>query len=316
LTPTVLCTGYPSLDHVAHVDRPAIPGGTRVIRHHWAGGTAGGCAASVAVALARLGMPSAVAFPVGDDDDSRTYVSQLERSGVDTSRVERRLGEALSRAYFFVDEAGDGELFFDPAAARSWRGPAVFDLTGVGWLVVTVGPGAANRRFIDAARRAGVPVVWQLKRDRDAYPPADFAAYLAASDVVFANEGEVRDLCEQVGAPDARSLLAAGPSTVVVTHGAEGAAVTDRHGTIEVPALQVDVVDATGAGDAFTAGFLFGAIQRQSAWTCARLGTVLASFAVEDWGAQSRLPTLAQAEQRYADAFGEALPLPAARSSA
>ena len=315
MVPTVLCTGYPSLDHVARVCRPDVPGGTRVIQRHWSGGTAGGCAATVALALARLGAPSAVAFAVGDDGDSRTFLSELERSGVDTSRVEQRRGETLSRAYVVVDETGESELFFDPAAARAWPGPPVLDLAGVGWLVVTVGPGAANRRFLTAARRAGVRVAWQLKRDRDAYPPAAFAAYLAASDVVFANEGEVRDLCGHLGVSDTRSLLAAGPSTIVVTRGADGAAVTDRHGTIEVPALAADVVDATGAGDAFTAGFLFGTIQRQPARTCARLGAVLASFAVEDWGAQSHLPTLAKAEQRYAVAFGEALAASVVRSA-
>jgi sugar/nucleoside kinase (ribokinase family) len=303
----VLCTGYPSFDHLARVHRPEVAGGTRVIKRHWTEGTAGGCAANVAVALGCLGLRAGVGFAVGSDAESGAYLKLLEQAGVDTALVDRLEGERMPRSYFFVDDAGECELFFDPAASRAWAGPEHLDLTGCHWLVVTVGPPGATKRFMREARRQGIPVVWQLKRDREAFPTTAFQEYLAASEIVFANEAELQDLCHQlaVGAP--ADLLQFGPKTIVVTLGARGARLTDENGTTEVPALPVTSVDATGAGDAFTAGFLFGAYHQLPKLQCLRLAAVLASFAVEAWGCQSNLPSLEEAMQRYERAFDESL---------
>lgn len=303
----ILCTGYPSIDYIAHVHRPEVAGGTRIIKRHWTGGTAGGCAANVAVALSRLGLRTRVSFAVGSDEESGMYLERLEQAGVDVALVDRLKGEKMPRSYFFVDDTEECELFFDPAASRAWEGPQNLDLTGCRWLIVAVGPPRATQRFMREARRQGIPVVWQLKRDREAFPATAIQEYLAASEIVFANEGELQDLCHQLGVRAPADLLRFGPKTIVVTLGARGARLTDEHGTTEVCALPATPVDATGAGDAFAAGFLFGAYHQLPKLHCLRLGAVLASFVVEAWGCQSNLPSLEEAMQRYERAFEEPL---------
>jgi ribokinase len=124
---------------------------------------------------------------------------------------------------------------------------------------------------------------------------------LAVCDPLIVNEHEARVILGEARVGDtpedwARSLLAQGPRSVVVTLGAEGALVASAEGVTRVPSVRVDAVDTTGAGDAFTAALAWrlgsGSSLAQAAAYAARVGAA----AVTRRGAQESFPTAAEVE--------------------
>lgn len=302
--PDVVVTGYPSIDFVARIERPVTPGWTGIITSLWDGPTYGGCAPNVAVGLARLGIRSAVAMIVGDDDEGRRYLAHLEREGVDTRGVLKVAGRPTSRTFLFVPAAGATSLFFAAGAAAEWNGTLQLDFSGARFAVLTVGPRAYNVRFAELAIAASVPLAWQLKGDLTAYPQDVLPQLLANSRFIFMNQQEARYLCNAVGAANPQTLIGRGPEALFITHGGEGSEVVSSSGTSRIPAVRVEVADPTGAGDAFTAGVLAAIVKGWQLDDAARFGAVVASFVVETRGCQTGLPDWEAALSRYTKVKG------------
>jgi ribokinase len=97
---------------------------------------------------------------------------------------------------------------------------------------------------------------------------------------------------EEDPAKGARKLLKLGIKIVAVKLGSRGCYVTDGKEEHHVEAFKVPVVDTTGAGDAFCAGFLYGLIHKKSLYDCGRLGNFVASRCIMKVGARTGLPRL------------------------
>jgi len=124
--------------------------------------------------------------------------------------------------------------------------------------------------------------------------PQTFRTVMKASDVIILNHHELKQL-ERIGY---RMRLSPG-QTFIVTRGSQGASVYANDTKVDVPAYQTKVVDASGAGDAFNAGFIAAHLHGLDIYESVKLGNAAASFTVEDWGCQSNLPTWEQAYDRY-----------------
>src|SRR5438132_2381887 len=149
---------------------------------------------------------------------------------------------------------------------------------------------AAYRKAAQAAHRAGSKVSLTLsdsfcvERHREAF------LHLVESevDILFANEDELRALyrCDDVA--DAFAAVAGHCDLAAVTLGAKGSAVVERSGLVhQIPAEPVArVVDTTGAGDLYAAGFLFGLVREQPPEECGRLGALAAAEVITHVGAR------------------------------
>jgi adenosine kinase len=168
-----------------------------------------------------------------------------------------------------------------------------------GYLIGAGHTDPAVERAVRAAGEAGALVALSLS------DPAwvglhsrELDGLLDRVDVLFANEQEA---CGMTGLEDAESAavaLARRCQTVAVTRGALGSVVAGRDGIVAVPAAGVDrVVDTTGAGDSYAAGFLFGVVGDRGPADCARLGALAAAEIVGHLGArpQQALVNLARA---------------------
>jgi sugar/nucleoside kinase (ribokinase family) len=104
-------------------------------------------------------------------------------------------------------------------------------------------------------------------------------------DILFANEGEVRELYQTQDLPTALAALREQTSLAIVTRGAQGAVITAGDKTIEIAAHPVnEVVDTTGAGDMFAAGFLYGLTQNKPLPECGRIGAIAAAEVISHFG--------------------------------
>ncbi len=304
----VLATGYPSLDYILPVSHSPAVGETALLNGipEDAAATYGGCGINVAVALSRLGLRAGVAIVLGDDYAGSLYRSHLREQHIDTSDLTTIPGEQTSRSYLFRNANGEYQNFFFPGAADRWDGTLrLRSLAEAHYALVTVGPYRYNHQFVKLVYEAGIPLVWELKPDIFAFPPEAMQEFAATSTYILMNHIEARYMGETLGVGKPEALLNETTRALVITHGAEGCLVYTPQGCLEVAAVPVEtVVDTTGAGDAFTAGFLAGIIRRHDLKVSAQIGSVMASFVLEQIGCQTNLPNWNVMEARYKSHYG------------
>jgi ribokinase len=234
---------------------------------------AGGKGANQAVALARLGASVSFASAVGTDADGDWSLEQLVAEGVDVSAVPR-VGSPTGLAVVMVDPVGENSIVVSPGANDLvLPPPAVAADVLLLSLEVPLGTVAAAAA---AGRAAGVPVVL------NAAPATPLpAALLDDVDVLVVNETE----WEGLGRPST--------GRVVVTLGAAGCRVVEEGRSSHVPAVPVEAVDTTGAGDCFAAALALGIGSGQSLVEAVPLAVRAAARSVTQPGARGGLPRLA-----------------------
>jgi sugar/nucleoside kinase (ribokinase family) len=287
--PTVAVIGVHVLDtHVLGVE--TIPDGSdgalvETIRMSPAG-TAGG----TGVVLSRLGADVHSVGAVGTDPIGDTLLALLAREGVDTSRLVRKPEAQTSASVLPVRPNGDRPAWHCIGANGALT-PDDIDLSTVPGLghVHLGGPeflgGPAAAELLAAARELGCTTSVDVLAPGDPDLLAWIADCLPHTDFLLPNDEQVLGFTGQRSlAEGAGRLLEAGAGCVAVTQGSKGALVVDGDGATEVPAFAVDVVDTTGCGDAFSAGFLRGISLGMAVREAAELGCATAAQVAQGVG--------------------------------
>ncbi|PSP83479.1 sugar kinase [Halobacteriales archaeon QS_6_64_34] len=239
----VVCAGHVNWDVTLRVDRLPGPDGEACIDEQYQSG--GGSASNVAVALAGLGASPLLLGSVGRDEHGWLARRELEDAGVETALVETD-GETAVK-YLIVDESGELMVFGNEGTNEAYEAsdlPAR-RLAQADHLHLTSQRPSTAADLARAATEEGVSVSFDPGRrlaDRD------YSGTIRRTDLLFCNEQEATVLRE--------SGLADAVSTLVVKRGSGGATAVDGDREVSHPGFAVDPVDTTGAGDAFTAGFL------------------------------------------------------------
>jgi sulfofructose kinase len=279
--------GQNSLDRVYQVAEMPAPGVKTRTEAPRVG--PGGTAATVALGCARLGLRCAYVGAVGDDAAAGAALAPLGDAGIDLSGVSRVPGAATREAAIWVDaRSGERTILWhrDDRLAIATGAPVRDLLTRARAVLVDDEDLDASRVAASVARAAGVPVV--LDSDRR-MPGLD--ALLADVDFPIV-AGSFADSFEEDLPVEAalRELSRQGAGLAVVTRGGEGAVARLGEREIRSPAFPVDVVDTTGAGDAFRAGFLWGLLEGMDAEGMLRAANAAAALNCTAPGAQGGLP--------------------------
>ena len=258
----------------------------------------GGSAANTLAGLAALGARCAFIGQVADDQLGEVFAHDIRAGGIAFATPARTGEPSTARCLIFVSPDGQrtmntflGASQFLPAEAldpAAIADAAVLYLEGYLWDPEE--PRAAMRRAIATAREAGRKVAFTLS---DAFVISrhgdDFRALIAAGeiDILFANEHELAALTGIEDFHAGIASLAASVPTVVVTRSEQGAYAISAGEHAEVAAEPIDkVVDTTGAGDLFAAGFLFGFTRQRPLAECLRLGAICAAEVISHYGAR------------------------------
>jgi sugar/nucleoside kinase (ribokinase family) len=223
-------------------------------------GTAGG----TGVVLSRLGAAVHSIGALGEDPIAETLLALLAREGVETSRLVRKPGTQTSASVLPVRPNGDRPAWHC-IGANGALVPGDVDLASIPGLghVHLGGPeflgGPAAGELLAAARELGCTTSVDVLAPGDPDLLAWITDCLPYTDYLLPNDEQVLGFTGAASLEEgARGLVAAGAGCVAATQGAKGALVVTPEDVIEVPAYAVEVVDTTGCGDAFSAGFLRG----------------------------------------------------------
>lgn len=258
----------------------------------------GGSAANTLAGLAALGARCGFIGQVAQDQLGEVFAHDIRAGGIDFETPARAGDPPTARCLIFVTPDGQrtmntflGASQFLPAEALDESVIAsarVLYLEGYLWDPEE--PRRAMRRAIAAARASGCEVAFTLSdpfvigRHGD-----DFRQLIAEGqiDLLFANEHELAALTGIEDFHAGLDELAAKIPTVVVTRGAEGAHAVRRGERAQVPAEPIArVVDTTGAGDLFAAGFLAGHVRGDALERCLRMGAICAAEVISHYGAR------------------------------
>ena len=264
-------------------------------------GTAGG----TAVVLARLGAEVTSYGAVGDDPIAETLLALLAREGVDTAGLVRKADQQTSASVIPVRANGDRPAWHCIGAngAFTLDDLDLTDLVGLDHLHLG-GPeflgGPAAAELLSWAQAQGIITSIDVLAPGDPDLLAWIVDAFAHTDYLLPNDEQVLGF---TGASDlasgARALVAAGVGCVAVTRGAKGALVVTAEQTIEVPAYAIaarDLVDTTGCGDAFSAGFLRGLSLGRDLEGAAKLGCASAGQVARGLGTDAGSYDLASVE--------------------
>jgi len=258
----------------------------------------GGSAANTLAGLAALGARCAFVGQVADDQLGEVFAHDIRAAGITFDMTPRPGEPPTARCLIFVSPDGQRTMNTYLGASQFLPTSALDpELIGDGSVLYLEGylwdpeePRAAMREAIAAARKAGRKVAFTLS---DAFVIArhgdDFRALIDAGqiDILFANEHELAALTDEAEFEAGIARLASKVPTLVVTRSERGAVAIEDGERAEVAAEPVEqVVDTTGAGDLFAAGFLYGEVRGASLAQRLRLGAICAAEIISHYGAR------------------------------
>ena len=258
--------------------------------------TSGGSAANTLAGLAALGAQCAFIGQVADDQLGEVFAHDIQAVGIDFDTAARQGDPPTARCLIFVTPDGQrtmntflGASQFLPAESLNADAVAAAQILYLeGYLWDPEAPRAAMRRAIEAARAAGRKVAFTLSDvfviDRHG---DDFRALIEDRliDILFANEHELAALTGEDDFHVGIDAIAGKVPVLVVTRSEKGAVAVADGERAEVAAEPVEeVVDTTGAGDQFAAGFLFGYVRGRPLQECLRMGAICAAEVISHFG--------------------------------
>jgi ribokinase len=262
----------------------------------------GGSAANTIVGLARLGLKTGFIGKVGLDEEGEFILHDLRREGVDLGGVAMEKGKT-GQIFAFVDERGERAMYAYPGvndyvrideSKLVYAGKAKYL-----HLSSFVGETSyqAQRELIKKLRGVNIsfaPGMLYARRN-----VREVNEMIASTAVLFMNEDETKVFTAKDYKVAADELLETGAQIVAVTLGDRGCYIASPDERIHVNAYPVEVVDTTGAGDAFAAGFLYGLLNNESLMKCGSIGNWVASRCIAAMGAREGLPNVKELRQKF-----------------
>jgi sugar/nucleoside kinase (ribokinase family) len=265
-----------------------------------------GAAGGTAITTAKLGARTASVGAIGTDDLGDLLVTMLQRLGVETDGLARKDGVQTSASVLPIRPNGDRPALHVIGANASFtRDDVPWDLIEQADTLHLGGPEFMHElapEILGFAREHGVRTSADVLADGWPELLDMIAPALEKVEWFMPNDDQAKKL---TGADDVeaagRALVERGVGGCAITCGAAGSVIVTADGAERVPAFQIEVVDTTGCGDAFSAGFMRGLSLERSPAESARLGSACAALVAQGLGSDAGEFDLGVADQFAAD---------------
>lgn len=271
----------------------------------------GGDALNEAVALSRLGKKVQLISKVGKDEAGDRVIDYVKANGLSTEWISQEMGLTTGINIVLIDDKGERHFLTNPSG--SLRRLSEEDILPyvktmgeiVSFASMFVSPlldiPSMKNLFEEIKSEPGRVLVADMTKAKNGESLEDIRCLLPYIDYILPNEDEIALL---TGITDcyknAELLVEAGVGCAVIKCGSKGCIIKTKKEMYEIPAYKVDkVMDSTGAGDCFAAGFLWGLSQGLEIRECGKLACAVASCAVEQVGATEGIVSAEECVNRY-----------------
>lgn len=269
----------------------------------------GGDALNEAIVLSRLGKKVQWISKVGDDDAGKKILNYATENGVDISGVKVEAGLATSITIVLVEKSGERFFLTNPhASMRKLTAEDIIPhIDGMAQIVSFASMFISHsldvpkmELLFNRIKASGRTLAIDMKHSKNNETLDDLSGVLSCVDYFFPNEEEVASLTGETDInKNIAALLNHGLKCAVIKRGGKGCIIATKDERLEIPACPVkNVVDTTGAGDCFAAGFLYGLSEGWPLEKCGRFACTVASLSVEQVGAVAGVTSLAAVMRR------------------
>lgn len=261
----------------------------------------GGCAPNIAYTLALLGERPYLMAAAGQDFGE--YRQWLDAAGVDTSLVVQ-VPDKFTASFFCSTDTENNQIASFYTGAMAHAAELSFrTIDGPGLAIVSPNDPAAMIQYAEECRTLKIPYIFDPGQQCARMSGPELQDGLVGARILICNDYEF-ELIRQKTAMGETEVLAV-TDALVVTRGEQGCSIYKGGSRIDVKAVPAHrIVDPTGVGDAFRGGFLKGMAADASYETCAKLGSVAATYVLEHLGGQSHAYTPGEFKARYEEHFG------------
>jgi adenosine kinase len=268
----------------------------------------GGCAPNIAYTLALLGERPLLMATAGEDFSD--YRRWLESAGIDTTLVREVQGK-FTASFFCSTDTENNQIASFYTGAMANAGELSFrDARDCGLAIISPNDPEAMLQYADECRAMHIPFIFDPGQQCARLGGEELAHGLRGASVLICNDYEFELIRDKTGLSEHKVLDQV--QALVVTRGEHGATVT-RHDPaaharverIDVPAVRPErEADPTGVGDAYRGGLMKGLARQADLRTCAQIGSVAATYALEHLGGQSHSYSWEEFAARYERHFG------------
>jgi adenosine kinase len=261
----------------------------------------GGCAPNIAYNLALMGERPMIMGTAGQDFGE--YRAWLDATGVDTSLI-REVPDKFTASFFCSTDRDNNQIasFYTGAMANAAE-LSFRSVDGCDLAIIAPNDPEAMIQYADECRTLGIPYIYDPGQQCARYVGPELRSGIMGAYVVICNDYEFELIRQKTGLHE--DVVLEHASVLVITRGEKGSTVMSRGGRAEVPAASPDrIVDPTGVGDAYRAGFMKGLALGAAYDVCGRLGSMAAAYALEHVGGQSHAYTWREFVHRYERHFG------------
>jgi len=263
----------------------------------------GGTAGNIAYSLALLGEQPIIVATIGKDYNS--YFEWLKKHNISLDGIEIIEDEFTAGAYITTDKSDNQITGFNPGAMKK---PTRFDLGNADPKnsIVLIAPGNLQDMigYAETCRQRGVRYICDPGQSLTLWTGEQLRDWIRGSMMLITNDYELEVIMKMTGLKKAAILSLTG--MIITTLGEHGSLITANGKDLKVPVAKAsEVLDPTGAGDAYRAGLLKGLASDRDLETSAKMGAVAATYAVEKYGTQEHHYTYEDYAERYRMNFGE-----------
>lgn len=266
----------------------------------------GGIAANIAYSLSMLGDHPILLGTVGQD--AKKYMDILKENGVDTGHV--KYSDKPTSTFTVLTDQDDNQIGgFYPGAMEDNKNLSLSEWKDQNILVViSANDPQAMRNFVSQCKEYNLKYVYDVSQQVNNISGQDISAGIEGAYIVIVNDYEREVMAQKINLQSIK--LAKIPPIFITTLGSKGSIIegSDLNSPIKIPSVKPSsVVDPTGAGDAFRAGFLHGFSRGGSLKKCGQIGSLLASYAIEKQGTQVHTFTKAQFNLKLSNNFNQTI---------
>lgn len=263
----------------------------------------GGTAGNVAYSLSLLDERPVILATIGKD--YANYFEWLRKNNISQEGIKIIDDEFTAGAYITTDKADNQITGFNPGAMK-YQADYGLPKTNPEKSIMLIAPGNLQdmKDYAKECRSKFTPYICDPGQSLTQWDKDSLIEWIGGSMMLITNDYELEMVMKMTGMNKKEFLRLT--KTIITTLGEKGSLISTHDSEVNIPAAKVDnVVDPTGAGDAFRAGLLKGIAMGKDLEASAKIGAIAAVYAVEKYGTQEHSYTYEEFNQRYLDNFGK-----------